>query len=170
MPATAGRVAAAARCSATRNETRFPRPGRDRDVTASKQRFIRYLLPGEWELLAGKTDADNDHLSTALALPDDWWFHAHDVPGSHVILRAKPDADPGRETLRQAAAVAAYHSKARAAGTVRVYSTRARYVTKPRGAKIGTVHVARGSILKVRPDISFAKRTPWRGPAASDST
>jgi predicted ribosome quality control (RQC) complex YloA/Tae2 family protein len=168
MPATAARVAAAAQCSATKNEIRFPRPIRDRDVTASKQRILRYQLPGEWTVLAGRTDADNDHLSTALALPDDWWFHAHDVPGSHVILRAKPDADPSRETLRQAAAVAAYHSKARAAGTVRVYSTRTRYVTKPRGAKIGTVHVARGSILKVTPDISFAKRTLWREPRPSD--
>jgi hypothetical protein len=41
---------------------------------------------------------------------------------------------------------------------VPVYCTRARYVTKPRGAKAGTVNVARGQTLKVRPDISFAIR------------
>ena len=56
-------------------------------------------------MLAGATDADNDYLSTELAEPNDWWFHADSVPGSHVILRAKPDAEPSRETLRQAAAL-----------------------------------------------------------------
>lgn len=111
-------------------------------------------------MLVGTSDADNDYLSIEAAEPDDWWFHADSVPGSHVILRAKPDEEPSRETLRQAAAVAAYHSKARNASSAPVHCTRARYVTKPRGAKTGTVRVARGKVLKVRPDISFAARVP----------
>ena len=123
-----------------------------------KRRIHSYELPGGWTLFAGATDDDNDVLSTTLAAPDDWWFHAEGVPGSHVVLRAKPDEDPGRDTLRQAAAVAAYHSKARAAGTVRVHCTRARYVRKPRSAKPGTVEVNHGTVLRVRPDISFARR------------
>jgi len=124
----------------------------------SKPRIIQYELPGSWTLLVGGTDADNDYLSTSVAAREDYWFHADGVPGSHVILRAKPDAEPDRDTLRRAAAVAAYHSKARGAGTARVYCTRARYVTKPRGAKIGTVHVDRGTVLKVRPDMNSATR------------
>jgi len=127
-------------------------------LSGSKPRIIFYELPGGWTLLVGATDADNDYLSLELANPDDWWFHADKVPGSHVILRAKPEEEPGRETLRQAAAAAAYHSKARNAGTVPVHCTRARFVTKPRGAKAGTVNVARGQVLKVRPDISVATR------------
>jgi predicted ribosome quality control (RQC) complex YloA/Tae2 family protein len=106
----------------------------------------------------GATAADNDYLSTQVAEPDDWWFHAGNVPGSHVILRARPDGEPGRETLKQAAAVAAYHSKARKAGSVPVHCARAHHVSKPRGVKTGTVNVTRGSILKVRPDIGFAIR------------
>jgi len=125
---------------------------------ATKPRILRYELPGAWTLLAGATDADNDQLSATLAAPEDWWFHAENVPGSHVVLRAKPDEEPSRETLRQAAAVAAYHSKARSAGIVRVYCTRARHVKKPRGAKAGTVEVIKGTMLKVRPDISLARR------------
>lgn len=121
-------------------------------------RIIQYQLPGSWTLLVGGTDADNDYLSTTLAAPEDWWFHAHGVPGSHVVLRAKPDEEPSRETLRQAAAVAAHHSKARAAGTAPVHCTRARYVTKPRGADVGTVEVTRGRLFRVRPDIAFAVR------------
>jgi predicted ribosome quality control (RQC) complex YloA/Tae2 family protein len=54
--------------------------------------------------------------------------------------------------------VAAYHSKARNAGVIPVHCTRARYVSKPRGAKAGTVNVAHGTVLKVRPDIRLATR------------
>ena len=111
-------------------------------------------------VFAGASDADNDYLSTELAQPNDWWFHADKVPGSHVILRARTDAEPSRDTLRQAAAVAAYHSKARNASTVAVHCSRARHVSKPRGVKTGTVNVLRGRVLKVRPDIGFAIRQP----------
>jgi predicted ribosome quality control (RQC) complex YloA/Tae2 family protein len=127
-------------------------------LSGTKPRIIAYEIPEGWTVLAGATDADNDYLSSEIAKPEDWWFHADKVPGSHVILRARTDAEPSRDTLKQAAAVAAYHSKARNAGIVAVHCTRARYVSKPRGVKIGTVNVARGSVLKVRPDISFATR------------
>jgi predicted ribosome quality control (RQC) complex YloA/Tae2 family protein len=127
-------------------------------LSGSKPRIIVYELPGGWTLLVGTTDADNDYLSIEVAQPDDWWFHVDKVPGSHVVLRAKPNEEPSRETLRQAAAIAAYHSKARSAGIIPVHWTRARFVTKPRGAKAGTVSVKRGKVLKVRPDVSFATR------------
>ncbi len=127
-------------------------------MTAAKPRILYYELPEGWSLLVGASDADNDYLSTKLAADEDWWFHVHGVTGSHVVLRAKTGEEPGRETLRQAAAVAAYHSKARTAGTVPVHCTRARNVRKPRGAKTGTVSVSEGRVMKVRPDISFAVR------------
>ena len=127
-------------------------------MSTTKPRIYTYELPGGWAVLAGATDADNDYLSTELAQPDDWWFHADSVPGSHVLLRAKPNTEPSRETLRQAAAVALYHSKARNAGLAPVHCTRARNVKKPRGVKAGTVHVTKDTVLKVRPDISFAVR------------
>jgi len=121
-------------------------------------KIIEYQLPGDWTLLVGGSAADNDYLSIELAQPDDWWFHVDGVPGAHVLLRARADQEPARETLEQAAAVAAYHSKARNAGTVPVHCTRARYVSKSRGASTGTVEVSRGKTLKVRPDVSFAVR------------
>ncbi len=127
-------------------------------MSPSRPRILFYALPGEWSVLAGASDEDNDYLSTELAAPDDWWFHADRVPGSHVILRAKENEEPGAETLRQAAAIAAYHSKARNAGLTQVHCVRARYVSKPRGVKTGTVNVKHGKTLKVRPDISFAVR------------
>jgi len=110
-----------------------------------------YRLPGEWQVLVGRTDADNDRLSLKVARADDWWFHVRGMPGSHVVLRAREDREPDRDTLKAAAAVAAYHSKARQGGVVAVSCTRARYVTKPPGAKRGTVQIRNEEVLKVRP-------------------
>jgi predicted ribosome quality control (RQC) complex YloA/Tae2 family protein len=73
------------------------------------------------------------------------------MPGSHAILQGPPGADPDRETLHRAAAIAAYHSKARDAGVVAVSGTRVRDVSKPRGAKAGTVQIRHERVFKVRP-------------------
>ena len=81
-----------------------------------KGRLRTYTLPGGWQVLVGRTDADNELLSFEVARPDDWWFHIRGMPGSHVILQGPPSADPDRETLHRAAAIAAYHSTARDAG------------------------------------------------------
>lgn len=114
-------------------------------------RFYEYSLPGGWLVLAGRTDADNDYLSAVAARPKDWWFHVRGQAGSHVLLRAKPDQEPDRKTLRGAAAIAAYHSKARSGGSVAVSVTRAQYVAKRPGSKPGTVHIRKESILMVKP-------------------
>jgi predicted ribosome quality control (RQC) complex YloA/Tae2 family protein len=115
--------------------------------------MFEYVLQGDWIVLAGKTDADNDRLSLKVAKPNDWWFHVRGMPGSHVILRAKPDEEPDRDTLKKAAAIAAYHSKARSGGVVAVSCTQARYVTKPKGVKPGTVSIRKETVLKIRPEI-----------------
>jgi len=115
-------------------------------------RLLHYTLHGGWQVLVGRTDVDNDRLSLHIAKPNDWWFHVRGMPGSHVLLLARPGDDPDRATLKRAAAVAAYHSKARTAGLVAVSCTRARYVTKPRDAPPGTVQIRKEIILKVRPE------------------
>jgi predicted ribosome quality control (RQC) complex YloA/Tae2 family protein len=112
---------------------------------------IRYELPGGWQVLAGRSDAANDRLSLRLARPADWWFHIRGMPGSHVVLRVPPGATPERAILELAAALAAYHSKARGAGTVAVSGTEARHVSKRPGAPPGTVAVRKETVLKVRP-------------------
>lgn len=114
-------------------------------------RVVAYELPGGWKVLAGKSDSDNDILSLQIARPRDWWFHVRGMPGSHVVLKAKEGTEPDRDILKRAAAIAAYHSKARAGGTVAVSCTQARYVTKPRGVKPGTVRISKEIVLKVRP-------------------
>lgn len=118
-----------------------------------RPRLFQYELPGGWTVLAGRTDADNDDLSARLVEADDWWFHVRGMPGSHVVLRARPGDEPDRATIERAAAIAAYHSKARKGGVVAVSCTRGRWVRKPHGAKPGTVEIRREKVMKVRPGL-----------------
>ena len=125
------------------------RPENDR---VNKQPDVfEYELPGGYQVLVGKTDEDNDCLSIKFAAPNDYWFHVKGMPGSHVILRLGEKDEPEKEIIKQAASVAAYHSKARTGGVVPVSCTRAKYVTKSRGDKLGTVHIRKETVLKVRP-------------------
>ena len=110
-----------------------------------------YIIDG-FEVVAGKTDADNDQLSLRIAHANDYWFHVKGMPGSHVILKAD-GGEPDRSVLERAAAVAAYHSKARGGGVVAVNMTQAKNVSKPKGAKPGTVQIRREKTLKVRPEV-----------------
>jgi len=113
----------------------------------------RYELDGGWEVWAGKSQEDNDRLSIKVASPNDWWFHVRGMPGSHVVLFVGAGQDPPRAVVKEAAAIAAYHSKAREGGLVPVAACRARYVTKPPKAKPGTVSIRKEEIIKVRPKV-----------------
>ena len=113
----------------------------------------RYTIDDEWTVWAGRTARDNDRLSIKIARNDDWWFHVRGMPGSHVVLFVRDGVEPCRAVIEQAAAIAAWHSKQRGGGNVAVTACRARYVSKPRGAKPGTVSIRKERIIKVRPSI-----------------
>jgi predicted ribosome quality control (RQC) complex YloA/Tae2 family protein len=123
------------------------------DSGEPRPKLHEYVLPGGWVVLVGKTEADNDYLSLTLAKPHDYWFHVRGMSGSHVILRVREDTEPDRETRKLAAAIAAYHSKARGGGTVAVSCTRAQSVSKPPGAKAGTVTIRKETVLTVKPAV-----------------
>lgn len=123
----------------------------DHERPAPPPGIVAYDLPEGWELFAGKTDAANDYVSLKLARARDRWFHVRGMPGGHVVLRVPPDRDPDRATIERAASIAAYHSKARGGGVVSVSMTEGRHVSKPRGAKPGTVSIERESVVRVRP-------------------
>ena len=123
-----------------------------KDYTPPEPKARVYTLPGGFTAYAGKTDADNDLLSLRFARANDVWFHVKGMPGSHVVLRVE-ESEPDRDTLKRAAAIAAYHSKARGGGSVAVNWTLAKNVRKPKGAKAGTVTIAKESTIKVKPEI-----------------
>jgi predicted ribosome quality control (RQC) complex YloA/Tae2 family protein len=112
----------------------------------------RFRSRDGWDVLIGRSSEANDHLTLHMARPEDYWFHVHGGPGSHVVLRRGKGAnEPSKATLEEVASWAAFHSKSRTAGKVPVIYTQKKYVRKPRGAKAGTVIVEREKMLMVRP-------------------
>ena len=108
-----------------------------------------------FEVLVGKGARQNDELTTKVAAPHDFWLHAAGYAGSHVVIR-NPDrlsALP-RAVIERAAALAAYHSKAREArGKVDVHFCRASDVSKPRNFPPGKVELRRWDTVKVYPRV-----------------
>lgn len=117
----------------------------------SKGRSYRAQTVEGFEVLIGRGDADNDALTFDVAEPHDFWMHVVGSPGSHVVVR-NPDqlTELPRPVLEKAAALAAWHSKARGRrGKVEVHVCRAADVSKPSGAPPGEVRLRRWDSLRV---------------------
>ena len=114
----------------------------------------RYRTSDGWLVLVGRNERENDRLSLKVASPNDYWFHTHGSPGSHVVLRREDRKDePSRKTLEEAAALAGHWSKQKTSSKAAVIYTLAKYVTKPRGAKPGSVTVRREKLIMVEPGV-----------------
>jgi predicted ribosome quality control (RQC) complex YloA/Tae2 family protein len=120
--------------------------------TAFIYSFNRLLLDKKWEVLIGKSAANNDLLTFKFSRKFDLWFHAQSVPGSHVVIRLpNRNEHPPRSVIEEAAAIAAYNSAARNSGLVPVNYTEIRYVRKPRKAPPGQVLISNEKTLFVKP-------------------
>ena len=99
---------------------------------------LRFVTDAGLEVLVGRSNTQNDELTTKLARRTDYWLHTQRVHGSHVILRCD-GLEPDEESLAQAASLAAWYSQGRESGKVPVDYTMVRFVRKPAGAMPGKV-------------------------------
>ena len=106
------------------------------------------------EILVGRSSKDNDVLTLKIARNDDFWLHVAGYGGSHVVLRnpAKLPVAP-KQSLLEAAQLAAYFSQARNAPKVEIHYTQKRFVSKPRGAKPGLVRLKEYNSILARPQL-----------------
>ncbi|WHY68656.1 NFACT RNA binding domain-containing protein [Neobacillus sp. SuZ13] len=111
---------------------------------------LDYFLSSDGtDIIVGKNNKQNDYLTNKLAARDEIWLHTKDIPGSHVVIRSK---EPSSETIREAAILASYFSKARNSSSVPVDFTKVRFVKKPSGAKPGFVIYDNQQTVYVTPD------------------
>ena len=102
-------------------------------------------------ILVGRNNRQNDKLTLKIARKNDIWLHTQKIPGSHVIIKKKPDEPISDIALLEAAKLAAYHSKARLSAQVPVDYTQVSQVKKPNGAKPGMVIYFQQKTLYVTP-------------------
>ncbi len=106
-------------------------------TVAASTNFYRYRTPSGFEVLIGRNNRQNDQLTFRVAGDYDLWFHAQEIPGSHVLLRLEPGAVPEVADLQYTANLTAYYSRGRQSDQVPVVYTQLKHVYKPKGAKPG---------------------------------
>ena len=115
---------------------------------------LRYRSSDGFTIWCGRNNRQNDRLTLRDARPEDIWFHTQGFAGSHVILVTNgiPLDDLPDRTVEEAAMIAAWNSRARAAALVPVDYTQAKNVRKPGGAKPGMVIFDHYFTLYTTPD------------------
>lgn len=111
---------------------------------------IRIVTREGYIIWIGRNSRQNDNVTFKKAKSDDYWLHARDVPGSHVVIRFDGRRIPD-SVIEQAASIAAYYSARRSDGSVPVDVTRCKYVKKIKGAAQGMVTYRNENTLVVVP-------------------
>ncbi|MDO4982832.1 MAG: NFACT RNA binding domain-containing protein [Eubacteriales bacterium] len=121
------------------------------------QQPLTFVSDDGFEILVGRSNLQNDELTTKIARRTDVWLHTKNIHGSHVIIRCDGLEVPDK-TLTQAASLAAYYSQGREAGKISVDTTMVRNVKKPSGALPGKVIYTDYSTLTAQADEKLAER------------
>ena len=122
---------------------------------------LRFVTDDGLEVLVGRSNLQNDELTTRQARRTDIWLHTQKIHGSHVILRCE-GREPPLRSLEQAAVIAAHFSQGRSAGKIPVDCTMVKNVRKPAGALPGKVIYTEYKTLVVQSDEELVNKLKCR--------
>lgn len=117
---------------------RHMQKGKQASRKTEKSKPFHYLSSDGFHMYVGKNNFQNDELTFKIATGNDWWFHAKQNAGSHVIVKTEGKELPDR-TFEEAARLAAYYSKARDQEKAEIDYIQKKHIKKPNGAKPGFV-------------------------------
>lgn len=120
---------------------------------------LHYISSDGYHMYVGKNNLQNDELTFSFANGNDWWFHAKQAPGSHVIVKTGGEELPDR-TFEEAGRLAAYYSKKQGSDKVEIDYVEKKHVKKPNGAKPGFVVYYTNYSLVIDSDISDIEAVP----------
>ena len=149
-------------------EQGYIRAPRGRQKPAAAAAPLKFRSSDGFPILVGRNNRQNDRLTMKQASNNDVWFHTKNIPGSHTILVTEGRA-PTETALREAALLAAWHSRGRESSQVPVDYTQVRNVSKPNGAKPGMVIYVSYNTVYVTPEKDLAERLAEKGQNGSFS-
>ena len=108
--------------------------------SAKKQKITshpyHYISSDGYDIYVGKNNYQNEELTFKVATGNDWWFHAKGIPGSHVILKSNNEEELPDRAYEEAAALAAFYSKAKDADKVEVDYIQKKNIKKGKNSSI----------------------------------
>ena len=120
---------------------------------------LHYLSSDGYDMYVGKNNLQNEELTFSFANGNDWWFHAKQVPGSHVIVKSQGVEMPDR-VFEEAGKLAAHYSKNAGSKKVEVDYIEKKHIKKVKGQKPGFVIYHTNYSLIADTDISMLKEIP----------
>jgi predicted ribosome quality control (RQC) complex YloA/Tae2 family protein len=127
--------------------------GKQASRKTEKSKPLHYLSSDGFHMYVGKNNYQNEELTFKIATGNDWWFHAKQNAGSHVIVKTEGKELPDR-TFEEAARLAAYYSKSRDQEKAEIDYVQKKHVKKPNGAKPGFVVYYTNYSMTISTDIS----------------
>lgn len=124
---------------------------RQREKIQKRKKLEQYLASdGKTIIYVGRNNLQNEELTFKMAHKEELWFHAKDIPGSHVVISG--NLDPSDAVKTDAAELAAYFSQGRLSNLVQVDMIEVKKLNKPTGGKPGFVTYTGQKTLRVTPD------------------
>lgn len=123
----------------------------------TRSKPMEFCSSAGMRISVGRSNVQNDQLTTRQAGRNDIWLHTQGIHGSHVILWTEGN-EPDAKSLMEAAQLAAWFSQGREGSNIPVDYTQVRYVKKPSGAKSGKVIYTTYSTVYVTPERELAER------------
>ena len=127
------------------------RASKQKNKPNKKPNFSTYLTKDGIEIYVGKNNLQNDYLTFKFSSKNYLWFHAKDMPGSHVVVNQE---QLDEYTMRLVSKLAAYFSKGKLSSSVPVNYTHVKQLKKTNSGKSGQVILGNYQTIYIDPDKS----------------